>query len=202
MWNAFIDAHPTMGMTLILLVGLALILAVIFVPRLIINHIQRKKRTVARENIAHEYKLWKARTNAANSLSPVSVPIQLHQGESAYHRVPWTTLYETRSVRKTSYGGASVRVAKGFTIHTGGATSEGHEEWRPVACGDLVITNQRIVFSGDKLSRVIPLAKILSYDSDEFAVAINSETYKKSMRFAVPNGLITRDIISILLDNL
>ena len=82
-------------------------------------------------------------------LPVVNTPVFLHNNEVAvYYSQATRQETKNRVVGRTSnYGGGSVRIAKGLSVHTGGGTS------RPIYGdvstqypGELVITNERVIF--------------------------------------------------------
>lgn len=86
-------------------------------------------------------------------LPVVNTPVFLHSNEFAvYYSQAIRQETKHRVVARTSsYGGGTVRIAKGLSIHTGGSTS------RPIYGdvstqypGEFVITNERIIFLSDQ----------------------------------------------------
>ncbi|WP_127958839.1 hypothetical protein [Serratia microhaemolytica] len=78
-------------------------------------------------------------------------------------------------------GGASVRVrvVKGVSIGTGRGRSRAIKENAIVARGELVITDMRVIFAGDKKSFEAPLTKLTSFESfaDGVIFHISSKSY-------------------------
>jgi len=115
-------------------------------------------------------------------------PIILKRNEEHLFSMPDIRLKEPRSVRKSSgtYGGPRVRIAKGVSIGVGsfGATSESHKEIRDIDVGTLTITSKRIVFTGTKKTKNIPLAKIISMNPYSDGIGINREN-KQTMEYFV-----------------
>lgn len=74
--------------------------------------------------------------------------------------------WEERMVRKHAgyYGGPSFRVAKGISWRMGGfkGQSRSYPELRHVDTGNMVLTSQRLIFTGQFKSFTIPLNKIVS----------------------------------------
>lgn len=77
-------------------------------------------------------------------------------------------MQEPRAVRvsRGGYGGTSIRIAKGITLHTGGTRgrSESHDEIRNIDNGKLLITNKRIMFLGSNRTTNIDINKIVSIE--------------------------------------
>ena len=123
-------------------------------------------------------------------------PISLEPGEECLFYSVNTVLMEPRAIRSGNYGGASVRVARGISLHTGGFGSESHDEFRRVDRGTFCITNRRVVFSGSMQTRVIKVSDIVSLQSSPLVLALNSAKLKRAVVFEGANGLISRDIIN------
>ena len=98
--------------------------------------------------------------------------IGLDKGEGVLCVLSGTTLVEPRAVRtwRGSYGGSSIRIAKGVSIHGGGTagTSESHEEMRMVDNGTLTLTNHRLIFVGSKRTLSTPLKKIVDAETEGY----------------------------------
>lgn len=100
-------------------------------------------------------------------------------GEKAYAAV----LAELMEVQTVGYSGnttgLSVRIAKGVTVRTGGIRGKAVKGMVSAASGELVITDSRVVFSGDRKSFAIPLTQLLSATnySDGFGFSDNKKTY-------------------------
>ena len=129
---------------------------------------------------------------------PCSVPIHLDRNEEGFFCDNNAKLYELRSVRNGNIGGASFRVAKGITVHSGGFRSESKDEWREISTGALYVTNKRIIFNGDKKTRIIKLSEVLSIDRNYQSAMVNSNKLQKPLIFGSINGQIFADIVDCL----
>jgi hypothetical protein len=88
--------------------------------------------------------------------------VMLKSGERAYGAIA-ATLKEVKTVGYSGRtSGISVRVAKGVTLRSGGIRGSAVKGMVSVASGELVITNQRVIFAGDMKSFEIPLDKLLN----------------------------------------
>lgn len=118
-------------------------------------------------------------------------PIVLKQQEELKVVLPNMSLLEPRAIRKSSglYGGPTIRVTKGVSFRLGGAQGRGesHEELRNIDKGVLTLTNQRLVFSGEKRTLNIDLAKIISIQPFKDGIAIRREGKEKTQYFSVIN---------------
>lgn len=132
------------------------------------------------------------------SLSQGSLPIMnnpgilLKNGEICYfYEVSELIEEKTVSTRVGGYSGVSVRVAKGVTLHTGGSRGHTlkHAEKTITDTGMLVITNKRIIFSGQKKTISIPYSKvvvIIKYD-DAITVSRTGKTKFEAFTVGDPN---------------
>jgi DNA helicase HerA-like ATPase len=120
--------------------------------------------------------------------------IALHKNEEALCHAP-TTLVEPRAVRtwRSSYGGPSVRIAKGLSFRFGASagSSESHEEMRPIDVGTLVLTNQRMIFVGSKRTIGLPIEKIIGIDDEGYfnRLRLNREGKQKAEIFEFDSAL-------------
>ena len=105
--------------------------------------------------------------------------IVLNPNEQFIYAIPDVLFSEPRSVRETSgsYGGPSIRVAKGMTWRLGKfkSKSESHEELRNIDKGTLTITNKRLIFTGAVKNVNIELKKILSIEPYEDGISLSKE---------------------------
>ena len=146
------------------------------------------------------HKRWRAEIEAAGGELPVrDVPIRLKKGEVCFYYDPTATLCEPRAVRSGGYGGTSIRVARGVSIHTGRFGSESHDEWRKITEGALYVTNRRIIFDGAMKNRVISIADVLSIEPGARAAVVNSQNLQKPFAFASINGQIFADVVNTII---
>jgi hypothetical protein len=139
-------------------IGIILVFGLIIgIIWLVVSSINRSKRLQEwRENCKLEARSFLKNIQIKNALPEAYTNLMLKNGESAYYSDD-VDLYETRSVRTSTTGYTGVRVMKGVYIGGARGTSTSSQEWTCVASGKLVITNQRLVFDGDKNDRNIPL---------------------------------------------
>ncbi|MBA7619589.1 hypothetical protein ES703_26928 [subsurface metagenome] len=91
-------------------------------------------------------------------------PIIFKKGEELRLVLPGVSLLQPRAVRHGSYGGGSIRIAKGIRIGGGQFRAESSEELRNIDRGTLALTDKRFVFIGGKRTINVPLGKILSVE--------------------------------------
>ena len=158
------------------------------------QELERQQKIVEAENYINVIKEKKA-------LSIIKPSIFLEKNEQAFLEEK-TKLHETRAIRKYSGGmkGVGFRVARGVYVGAGSrsGTSESHQEWRLIDTGNLIITNQRLIFRGGKENRTISLKKILSVSVSLDAIEVAVESKSKSVVFPVKNGYIWGAILNIV----
>lgn len=111
---------------------------------------------------AQDAELIDARTGTLKSIQPARAIIR--KGEIAYGQIP-AALCEIKTVGYSGRSaGVSFRVAKGVTLRTGGFKAAPKKELVTAAVGDLIITNKRIIFAGDKKSLSISLDNLVAVD--------------------------------------
>ncbi|HEU0189620.1 MAG TPA: hypothetical protein VFQ97_06435 [Gallionella sp.] len=103
----------------------------------------------------------------------------LKSGEKAYGSI-FASLQEVQTVGYSGgTSGVSLRVVKGLTVRTGGIRAHAVKDAVIVASGELVITDRRVLFAGDRKSFDIPLESILNVNnySDGFCFHDSKKTY-------------------------
>jgi hypothetical protein len=90
-------------------------------------------------------------------------------------------LYEERAIRQ--YIGGGVRIGKGAYI--GGGQSESHPEVKRLDDGNLLLTNQRLIFNGLHRNNEYKLSNIIYVKDHIDAIEIGYTRKKKSQYFAV-----------------
>jgi len=106
--------------------------------------------------------------------------------------MPNISLLEARAVRKGSYGGPTIRVAKGFSFRLGAFQAQTHEELKVLDQGAITLTNKRIVYSGSKKTVNIPLTKIIYLEPYSDAISIVREGKEKTQHFkGINQGKLT-----------
>jgi hypothetical protein len=119
-------------------------------------------------------------------------PVIMKKGEELVFSMPNISLLEARAVRSGSYGGPSIRVAKGLNIRVGGFQSQTHEELKVLDQGVITLTNKRIVYSGSKKTVNLPLNKIISIEPYSDAISIVREGKEKTQHFkGINQGKLT-----------
>jgi hypothetical protein len=112
--------------------------------------------------------------------------VVVKSGEKAYASIA-ASLHEIQTVGfSAGTSGVSVRVAKGITLRSSGTKGKAVKDLVTVASGELVVTDQRIIFAGDNKSLSIGLENLLQVTphTDGFTFADNRSNYT----FSAPKG--------------
>ncbi len=133
-------------------------------------------------------------------LPEIDADIFLKRNEVAHYQTN-CELYEERIKREYvgGHSGVSIRVAKGVYWRVGGFKGYPVEKTvlTKIDQGKLVITNKRIVFSGDRKSFSIPYSKLIDIELFKDAVKINREGKKRKEFFVVPEPEILAKVITL-----
>lgn len=162
---------------------------------------------LADDEIAHDKKEL-ARLRLLNEIQNGNMPavlisnVILFKGESPYWIEP-ADLIEEKVLRRHYEGGSrgvSFRVMKGVSYRVGGHRGQMVAETGlvSVSSGDLVITNKRIIFKGDRKSFAIKLDNLLGTEIFTNAIYI-SENGKSSTRMIKFQQLGNHDIVGAVL---
>ncbi len=136
------------------------------------------------------------------------LPIILKKNEICYSLISNGVEYlEERAVRDTSGGFTSMRIpiGKGFSINTGrfGAESRSHDELTRIDVGNLIVTNKRVIFDGERKNVVIPLNKIMAVTAYKDGIGIDREDRKKTVIFAGGfNGTLIKSVVQGAIKNI
>lgn len=122
------------------------------------------------------------------------------------HTANEVVFYEERRKRQYSSGhrGASVRVAKGATMHLGGSSGTSYSEdyLERLDVGQFFVSNQRVMFVGDTKTWNIPYKKMVHFEKDVIGstpgIDFSSETSQKKKLVAFGSG-VERDFVYAVL---
>jgi transcription elongation factor Elf1 len=134
------------------------------------------------------------------ALPSISTNIIIHRGEVPYLEEQ-SELLEPHSVRTYTGGtrGVSVPIPglKGVRYRVGGlkGTSESHEELRKIDSGVLLLTNKKLVFSGNNRVKTIKLEKIVQVFPYKDAIKIAIDGRRKPSYFTVSDGKLWSNAI-------
>lgn len=173
---------------------LVILILIICIVILVIAYSLNQEKEV--ETIKEEARAFLTKIKNNNGLKPVSTDAILKKGEVCFYSAS-SILSETRAVRYSSGGFGGVRVAKGIYLGASKGRSESKQELIEIAKGRLVITNKRIIFSGDFQNRTISILKVVSTENDLNEIEIAVEGRQKALVFSAKNSLILTSIVRI-----
>ena len=155
----FFNEYPRIAWNIFTIISFFIhfLLAVIFFVISIVFWTKKKERLKEqkRQQLITEANQYIEEIKTKKTIPIIKPSIFLREGESAFLEEN-TNLLETKAVRTFSGGsrGASFRIAKGISVRTGSfsGTSQSNQEWAVLDTGNLIITNQRLIFNGPKKS--------------------------------------------------
>lgn len=121
-------------------------------------------------------------------LTPITVTgLNLNATEKAYWAEP-VTLYEHKIVRRETVGrsqGVSLRIMRGVSYRIGGSKGQSVPIYDDVAVaqGQLIFTNQRVVFKGDRRTVMVRLNDVIGADPYTNAIVIHANNTKQPLNF-------------------
>lgn len=145
----------------------------------------------------------------ANEISSGNLPIglsfkaMLKKGEICHFSCD-ADLFEMETLRySTGSGSARIRVAKGLSINTG-STRAYHTEKKlsKTATGELSLTNQRVIFSGDAKSFEVPIGKVISAESDGEKLVIHHGKESKFFNLSIGQSQIAVAVMKKVISSL
>jgi hypothetical protein len=201
----FFHERPFIAWNIFTLISLFIhpLLAVVFFFVSLIFWTKRKKELEEqrRQQLITEANQYIEEIKSKKAIPIIKSSIFLKEGESVFLEES-TDLQETRAVRTFSGGsrGVGFRVAKGISVRAGGfsGTSESNQKWKALDTGNLIITNQRLIFNGSKENRSFPIKKILSVETFIESIRISIDGRAKSLSFPVQNPYIWSTVINIV----
>jgi len=111
-----------------------------------------------------------------------------------------SNLYEPRSERTYAGGsrGVSFRVAKGVSFRAGGfrGHSESHEAIKLIDTGNLILTNKRLIFIGQKRNANIEIKRILNTTFYKDSFKIDLESRQRPQLFSVSDSEFWEALLS------
>tara|TARA_B110000467_G_C18213653_1_gene418947 strand:+ start:165 stop:824 length:660 start_codon:yes stop_codon:yes gene_type:complete len=120
----------------------------------------------------------------------------LKKGERLIFSIPSIEYCEERKVKvKGGYQGFSVRIMKGVSYRFGSFEATAEKRVVQIDNGNLILTNKRLVFSGDTKSNDYPLSKIVTIDALEDGVVIN-KSGKQKMEYYIGTNNVSIKIVS------
>lgn len=170
------------------------------ITRIINEKLPEKERIFKMEQLERE-KISKFNYCIDNKVLPSiildgSTKIIVKPNEKIHFYAPDVRFAEERSVRR-SYGGG-IRVMKG--VYLGASQSEHHGEIREIDDGELMLTNQRLVFSGKIKKIEYPLKKIITIEEYKNGISIGFSSRNKAQIFCVPEPQFWAPMIRTAID--
>lgn len=127
-----------------------------------------------------------AQANAARAFPEVSLGnVNILAGEFALLR-EYVTLFEQKTKRISGAIGTRVNIAK-MPVYLGSGRSSTYETTDPVADGELVMTNARMVFMSTQRSATIALKDVVGLEAGLDTISVHSAKRKTPHVFAVGN---------------
>ena len=124
--------------------------------------------------------------------------LMLKKGERLVFDVPNISLCEERSVRvKGGYQGFSIRLMKGVSYRFGGFQGGTERQVTELDKGNLILTNKRLVFSGETNSKEIPLSKINTIEPLDHGIQL-TRSGKQKTEYYVGTDSVSREICVIV----
>jgi hypothetical protein len=185
-WETF----PSETRLIIVLAGVVMALAICH------SAAKRFKRWLHWRRICADSDEYFAIMDESVGLPTLPTNLLLQYDERAFYCAP-SSLFETRAVRYSQSGFVGFRVARGVWVGGSQGRSVSNQEWTKIDSGTLTVTNQRIVFDGEREVRTIPLKRIVSVESMRDSVDLAIENRQKSMVFEAANPLILASIIRL-----
>lgn len=162
----------------------------------LVSTIRNRKLDAAADR---KYREWLADVEANGGKLPVRTPpIRLDAGETCRFMDLTARLYEPRAISSGRYGGGSIHIDQGVSIHTGRITTESHDEWRVTTRGALYVTDKRIIFNGEIADHIVPLRDILSVRAGYRDACVHLQTSSKPVAFGSINGQIFAAVVNSL----
>lgn len=186
----------TGGVEIGLVIAFGVVFVFVWICSIICNAITRRDRAQLDAALDAAYVRWRRAVEANGGELPCfATPVRLEPDEECLYSSEGVVLCEPRAIRQGRYSGASVRVSRGISIHSGGFGSESHDEWRSIDSGRLTITSDRIVFCSNMQLRTIKLADIVTFQTAISQLAVSSGRRQKGMLFDKVHGRIVQDVL-------
>lgn len=137
----------------------------------------------------------KERTDSCQQLEMICGPSPggFDSDESMIFVLPGVRLLEPRAIRhsRSSYGGPTIRLAKGLSFRLGSAASqsERNDELRNIDEGTLVLTTKRLAFLGSLRTSNVKLDDLISVQSFADGVQIHRERKERAETYVLGKTL-------------
>jgi hypothetical protein len=130
------------------------------------------------------------------------IPAGFDHDERALCVLPGIDLLETRAVRRTirsgrgSYGGPTIRLARGLSFRFGGSgstgtsESESFDELRQIDHGTLVLTTKRLAFLGEQRTNSTELDDLIGVHTFADSIRVHRERKQKAEHYQLSQRLV------------
>ena len=111
-------------------------------------------------------------------------PVMLNPGEQAvYDCTAVRTETKNRVVGHTRNKSASIRIAKGVSVRTGGGDRSVYGDVKTSSAGRFIVTTEKIVFSSPQKAFIAPLSSIASVEAYDggMTIIVGKNTYVMEM---------------------
>ena len=127
---------------------------------------------------------------AGENASSFPTNLLLKKGERLIFDIPDIQCCEERNIKiKGGYQGFSVRIMKGVSYRFGGFEAKAEKKVVPIDVGNFILTNKRVVFSGEKKSNDYPLSKIVTVEPLDNGILINKSGKQKMEYYIGTNNV-------------
>lgn len=109
-------------------------------------------------------------------------------------------MLELRSKARRRYAGTRVRIA-GLPIYLGGSSPATSTSIQETSEGELALTTQSLVFSGNRRSQNMPLKRISGLQAMSDTLQINLDGRTKPLWFRVRNPILWAAIVQIVMQS-
>ena len=132
---------------------------------------------------------------AGENASSFPTNLLLKKGERLIFDIPDIQYCEERNIKiKGGYQGFSVRIMKGVSYRFGGFEAKAEKKVVPIDVGNFILTNKRVIFSGERKSNDYPLSKIVTVEPLDNGIVIN-KSGKQKMEYYIGTNNVNIDMI-------
>lgn len=153
---------------------------------------QARQRAMAQgkaQELAEAACRFVSQVNAQRCFPEVSAgDVSIRKGEFAIMKEP-ATLFEQKTHRVSSAVGTRVKIGK-MPVYLGSGHSTSYETSEPIATGELVMTNSRVIFISDNRSATMTLKDVVGVNANLSQITIHSSKRKSPYIFAVTNPVL------------
>lgn len=166
-----------------------------FVARKIGGPSGRKAKDKLIQAMSEETEKWleKARSDG-KVLAPDLGGVLIPRGQKAL-LASSSILMEMKAERLSGYLGTRVKVG-GMPIYVGGSRGTSHKTLKQSSSGQVVLTNEALMFVGATRTMTVKLGDIVGINPTMDSIALNLATRQEPMIFTVANPVLWHTVIS------